>query len=540
MSARTRRDFLKQLGLAGGALAGASLLRSLAFAQTAARNVLFVSIDDLNDCPTPFGGHSGSITPNIAALAASGVVFQKAFCAGPYCGASRSSTLTGIAPYRSGLTFQENVMDPATEASVVAKLGLGSLLTIPRYFRSRGYQVWGGGKIYHGGFGEGPANVNYDENAWHEFYQTDFLEVARNVPGAKNYHDSRTWAQIQASEQARGDLPSMIGPDYSGPGEEAWMMDRQLAQWAVQKILAASTTPGAPFFLGVGFFRPHIAMYVPQRFYDLYPLDSIRVPNHRAQLDDLRDLPEYALRYLVNMDWTAYGATLADGSVSSDQYLLQNMAPMGGRVGDAQAIQAYLACVSFADDCLGQVLAALDHFGLRQSTIVVLWSDHGWFLGEKLSWKKFKMWEKAARVPLIISVPGGPTGNCSQVVSLLDLFPTLIELTGDSLPISGAQLNGKSLQPLVQNPNGAVPSFQITTQVVPDPPGLPPFHSVRTDRWRYIAYPPIPSALLSEELYDLQADPGETRNLMYWKPETYAPVASALRDILRGKIPGYV
>jgi hypothetical protein len=185
--------------------------------------------------------------------------------------------------------------------------------------------------------------------------------------------------------------------------------------------------------MALGFYRPHIAMYVPQRFYDLYPIQSIRVPDYREQLDDITGLPEFALRYLVNMDWTAYGATMPSGEMSSDHYLLTAMPTVAGRDGHAQAIQAYLASISFIDECLGQVI------------------------------------------------------------------PTLIDLTGGSVHgYAQHQLDGRSLKPLIYNP--------------------------------------LAGATLSEELYDHDADPGETRNLLYWEPDRYEPVRAQLAALLDSRV----
>jgi arylsulfatase A-like enzyme len=536
----SRRQFLKQVA---AATAVGALGSRRARGNGAPVNVVFVSIDDLNDFPAPFGGYAGIHTPSMNKLAAESVVFQKAFCAGPYCGASRSSTLTGAAPYRTGIIDNVNIMDPALLPGAISSLGQTDLFTVPRYFKALNYKTYGGGKIYHGGFGQGAANTAYDEAAWDEYFQTDFTEIASTFPGVRDYRDNRTIDQIMMGDAPPGDMPSMIAADYNTIDREVVMPDRKLAAWAVNKLINHELD-GSPFFMALGIFRPHIAMFVPQRFYDLYPLGSVYVPSYREQLNDQTDLPEFALRNLVNMDWTAYGATMPSGDPSSDQYLLQQMVTKDGRAGDAQCVQAYLASVSFADECLGHVLSALDQSGLRDNTIVVLWADHGWFLGEKLTWQKYKIWERVCRVPVMISVPGGARGNCNSVVSLLDLFPTLIDLTGGSVPSFAAhQLDGVSLRPLLEKPQCDIDTYAITTQSLAEvgtapPPGTPAtmFHSLRTSRWRYIAYPPIPGATLSEELYDLDADPGEKRNLLYWEPDRYEQVRQALANLLASRV----
>jgi arylsulfatase A-like enzyme len=213
------------------------------------------------------------------------------------------------------------------------------------------------------------------------------------------------------------------------------------------------------------------------------------------------------------------------------------------RSGHAQAIQAYLASITYVDECIGQVLAALDRSGLRQNTIVVLWSDHGWFLGEKLSWQKFKMWERASRVPLVISTPNGPRGNCFSPVSLLDVFPTLAELAHAPIPDAyKRQIDGRSLSSHLANPGAEYSTYAVTTQSIARTgdtgpgqpgPGTDIFHSIRTNRWRYTKYPDFPGAALSEELYDLRNDPGETRNLLFWEPDRHADVRATLAELLR-------
>lgn len=543
MSSSSRRQFMKQLAVGLGAAAGGGLIgsRKAHGGGGAPMNVLFVSIDDLNDFPAPFGGYPGIHTPYMNQLASQSVVFQKAYCAGPYCGASRSSTLTGAAPYRTGIIDNVNIMDPSLLPGALSRLGQPQLCTLPRYFQSLGYQTVGGGKIFHGGFGAGAANSYYDETAWTEYFNTDFMEIAKTFPGVRNYRENRTWQQVMMGDVAPGDMPSMIAADYNSFDQEVVMPDRKLAAWAANKLVNHQLD-SQPFFMALGFFRPHIAMYVPQRFYDLYPLSSVYVPDYREQLDDLTDLPEFALRNLLNMDWTGYGKTLPSGEVSSDHYLLQAMASKDGRDGQAQCVQAYLASITFADECLGHVLAALDQSGLRQNTVVVLWADHGWFLGEKLSWQKYKIWEPASRVPCMISVPNGPTGNCNSVVSLLDLYPTLVDLTGGTLPSYAAhQLDGRSLRPLLEQPQCDLDTFAVTTQSLAEtgtmPGGAPTmFHSLRTSRWRYIQYPPMSGATLSEELYDLDADPHEKRNLLYWEPDRYEGVRAALAAALHTRV----
>lgn len=374
------------------------------------------------------------------------------------------------------------------------------------------------------------------------------------------------------------DLANMLGADYNVFEQEAFMPDKKLAQWACQKLLFQKQNPGQPFFMAVGFLRPHVSMFVPQRFYDMYPLSSLRVPYYSEQLRDVSDLPDFALRYLINDGQLGVHKALyppgapAAAAVEPDSShtSLQNMAMKDGFDGHAQALQAYLASITFADECLGQLLSVLDKTGLADDTVVVLWSDHGWFLGEKLGWQKPKLWERVCRAPLIIAHPSYTPGNCDRIVSLLDLFPTLAALAPMTQPEAyfGSQLDGRSLEPLLKDASLRAPGAPgweerpaITTEVVVDftstanpsvcrpqplayggfekmPDGAcddaVPFFAVRDERYRYIQYPATPNTTFREELYDLVTDPDQTANLAFGTPP---PSIQAVLATMRARIP---
>lgn len=482
-------------------------------------NVLFLSIDDLNDFASPYGGYPGAVTPNLERLAARGVTFDCAYCSVPMCGGSRSATMSGVAPFRSGLHRQENILD--VEDQVLSRIGRSGLESIPRWFRGQGYRVLGGGKIFHAGFGAGEDSPgDYDQDVWEAYRHFDWSAVDPNY-------------RIVDGD---GRLPAMIGRAYDDPAEERNTPDRDLARWTADRLraLASEAASGAPFFLAAGFYRPHISWFVPSRYYDLYPLDSIRVPDFFAEEDDLLDLPPFAKRHLVEIERMAQTRDFPDSK--TDHYQLGRMPVRQGRRGQAQAIQAYLASMSYSDDCLGDVLDALEETGLAESTIVVLWSDHGWFLGEKLGWRKFKMWEPSARVPLIVSAPGGPEGaRTDAVASLLDLFPTLVDLVGDGELAGPPQgLDGRSLRPVIEDPDADFPSAAITSKAVRSAGGAL-IYTLRTSRYRYIMYPPD-SGALSEELYDLESDPDERTNLLYASWNEHATVRRTLRKMLMTRI----
>ncbi len=532
MNRKTRRDFLK----AASTVVSLPLLSQLPFlsamispskasALTTQPNVLFITIDDLNDFASPFGGYSQILTPNMERLAKQSLVFQNAHTPWPECSGARTSFMTGIAQYRSKMPGK--IFNISTDDGVKAALGINSLQTIPRYFKSKGYKTIGGGKLFHGGFGMTSADYGfYDQAAWDSYYNLNFSDIAFQFPGQPNYRDELVVDQATHSIPgiASSKISKMIGAYYNTPEQEAAMPDKLLAQWAEQQIKALSLAgTGQPFFMGIGFYRPHMAFYVPQRFYDMYPLELIRTQNFASQIDDLKDTPDFAIKNFLN----------------GDQEDLQSMLLKNNRNGAAQAIQAYLASISFVDECLGQLLSALQRYSLASNTMIVLTSDHGWFLGEKLGWRKFRLYDRATRIPMMISIPGGPIGNTNQIASSLDLFPTMIDYTGGLNTVSAdllKQLDGKSLKPLLDNPlNINTNSYAISTYI-DAAPSTTFYHSIRTSRWRYTAYPAIPGSRISEELFDLTNDVGETRNLMYWEPERYAAIRNSLRDILLNRV----
>jgi arylsulfatase A-like enzyme len=252
------------------------------------------------------------------------------------------------------------------------------------------------------------------------------------------------------------------------------MGDSQVANWICGQL---SREQDAPFFLGCGFYRPHLPWYVPQKYLDMFPLDSIELPNVKE--DDLDDIPQA-------------GVNMARPNGDHANVLRHKQWKM--------AVQGYLASIAFADECVGRVLDALDNGPHRDNTIIVMCSDHGWHLGEKLHWRKFALWEEATRNNLIVAAPGitEPGSTCGAPVNLIDIYPTLIDLCGLS---SNAVLEGESLLPLLSDPTLSRQRPALTTNGRNN-------HSLRSERWRYIRY-----ADGTEELYDHDNDEMEWRNL---------------------------
>ncbi len=413
-------------------------------------NVLFIAVDDLNDWIGVMGGNSQIRTPNFDRLARRGVLFSRAYCTAPACNPSRKSLLTGLRPSSSGLYYSSKQIRDV----------IPDVVTLPEHFKNNGYTVEGGGKIFHSGMN--------DEQSWDAYFERPRDPEPQRMPhiGVPSEHGFWRWQPLEK---------------YG----DADMADAQVVDWAQQFLKRQHEKP---FFLGVGFYRPHMPWHVPQKYFEQYPLDSIVLPTVKE--GDVKDLPAYAR-------WFAYERTGLHQMIQQrDEW--------------KRAVQAYLACISFTDAMLGQLLDALDRSPYLGNTVIVLWSDHGMHLGEKQHWTKWSLWEQATRSVLMISAPGFtvPKTECHRPVSLLDIYPTLVELCGLPMPApcpvpGGARisLEGESLLPLLRDPTAKRRQPAITTHGHLN-------HAIRTDKWRYIRYRDG-----SEELYDHATDPREWNNL---------------------------
>ncbi|MHB9027826.1 MAG: sulfatase [Candidatus Latescibacterota bacterium] len=439
----SRRNFLHTM-LAGSAAFLPGALEPSDASGAKQPNVLFIAVDDLNDWVGCLGGHPDSRTPNLDRLASRGMLFTKAYCPAPLCNPSRAALMTGIRPSTSGVYANAHRWrgSPALQNAV----------TIPQHFMAHGYEALGSGKIYHDSFPDPPS--------WQEYWPSktqpkpeDPLPEGRPLNGIPN--------------TAHFDWGPLNVPD----GE---MGDRQVADWVSGQL---GTRHERPFFLACGFFKPHLPWFVPPKYFDRFPAEKITLPYVKE--DDLADIPPA-------------GRKMARPEGDHANVL---------KYGQWQkAVQAYLASISFMDDCLGRVIDAFDKSPHRDNTIIILWSDHGWHLGEKLHWRKFSLWEEATRNVLLFAAPGitKPGQRCDATVNLIDIYPTLIDLCGLA---KKPELEGVSLLPLLRNPKAKWDLPALTTYGRNN-------HSVRSDRWRYIRY-----ADGSEELYDHYADDMEWTNL---------------------------
>ena len=437
----SRRAFLRSVG--GGA-ASMALASCALYAERkpAKPNVLFIAIDDLNDWIGCLGGHPDARTPNLDRLAKRGVLFTNAHCAAPACNPSRAALMTGILPSTSGVYHNSQPWRPAMQDAV----------TLPQHFMAHGYRAVGGGKIFHGGFPD-PAS-------WQEYFPSqkqnkppDPMPPNRPLNGIpRTAHFD--WGPVRVDDEEMGD----------------W----KVAEWARGEL---SKTHEKPFFLACGIFRPHLPWYVPEKYFKMFPPDKVTLP--KVQKTDLDDVPEL-------------GRKMARPEGDHAKVIKTN--------NWRNAVSGYLASMAFADACVGRVLEALDAGPYAGNTIIVLWGDHGWHLGEKLHWRKFTLWEEATRCPLMIVAPGAtaPGGVCARPVGLIDIYPTLVDLCGLG---PNEALEGTSLLPQLKDPGAASDGPALTTYGRLN-------HSLRSERWRYIRYRDG-----TEELYDHAGDEMEWTNL---------------------------
>ena len=421
-------------------------------------DVLFISIDDLNDWVGVLGGHPQALTPNMDALADRGILFTNAHAPAALCNPARTSVMLGLQPSTTGIY--------GNYPSWMEIEHLAELPNLPRLLRENGYETYGSGKLFHGHTFSPSGYLGYnDPSAWDAYYPS----VSRQIPDEIRPHV----------------IPANGNPltpyfDWSAVvADDRAMADGQVAAWAEERIGAAG---GEPRFVAAGIYRPHLPWYVPQRYLDMYPLEEIVLPE--VPPDDLNDVPRIGQQFL------------ADNSMAPME--LHQWVVDEGRW--KEGVQAYLASITFADAMVGRLVDALERTERADDTIIVLWSDHGWHLGEKHRWRKQTLWEEATRVPLIIVAPGvtTPGTRSARAVSLVDIYPTLAELTGIAAP---DDLDGVSLKPLLEDPDMAWDRAVLSTNEFGN-------HAVRSERYRYIRY-----FNGNEELYDHEEDPGEWANL---------------------------
>jgi arylsulfatase A-like enzyme len=424
-------------------------LASMAADAPAKPNILLIIADDLNNWIGPNKGHPQVKTPNLDKLAARGVTFQNAQASAPLCNPSRASFMSGQRPSTTGIYDNQQPAMPHLPRGVC----------LNDYVRKFGYTSLGAGKIYH--------YRQYREEDWDKvvFYQDDTLpnHGAKRRPGPFGY---------RMFTEGKPDA------EFNEQRAESELVDARSVSWCIDQLGQQKSN----FFMACGVHRPHTYWDVPKKYFDMYPLDSIKIP--AVLTNDLADVPPAGVAFAkpngVHQD-------ILKAGIWQDR------------------VRAYLAAISYADAQIGRLLDAVDKSKYRDNTIIIFVGDNGWHLGEKQHWAKSALWRRATNVPLIWVAPGVSKAgsSCDRAVDLTSIFPTVCELAGIPTP---KHAEGISIKPLLKDPSAKWKHPAVTTYRQNN-------HAICTDEWRYIRY-----ADGSEELYDQKADPNEWTNLAA-KPE---------------------
>jgi len=425
-------------------------------------NILFIAIDDLRPELGCFGAEKVK-SPNIDKLASEGTVFTRAYCQMSWCSPSRTSLLTGLYPANTG------VVDLKTHFRNV----IPEVKTLPQHFKENGYTTLGFGKIFHNDTAL-QDSLSWSRKAWlppGNPIQAYALEENLKVARANDAH--------KATATEKADVPDNAYPD----GQTT---DRALA--ALQEL----SNSGEPFFLGVGYYKPHLPFTAPAKYWDMYQKEDLALSN-------IRQLPENAPSYIFR-DWSEPGSyyDTPDNEPFSDSLSLH-------------LLHGYYACVSFIDAQVGRLVNELETLGMAQNTIIVLWGDHGFKLGEYSRWSKHSTMDIDTRVPLVVAVPwaGVKSTKVEGIVELVDLYPTLCELAGLSQPEQ--KHDGTSFARFTHSPNDVGKNYAYSTIIHDGMQG----HSLKTSHYRFTTWfhAENPKKMEIAELYDHVHDPDETKNL---------------------------
>ena len=452
-------------------------------------NVLFFAVDDLKPVLGCYGDKLVK-TPNIDRLAARGVVFDRAYCNQAVCAPSRNALLTGRRPTTLGIyDLGTNFRKAAPDA-----------VTLLQHFMANGYRAEGLGKIFHTGHGNTDDAASWSVPLFRE------KTIAYALP--ENRKSKTREEALFANEAISKDMTRGVPTEGADVADEGYP-DGRIAVEAVRRLRAAAEKPGEPFFMAVGFLKPHLPFCAPKKYWDLYDRAVFALPARRTPPDGA---PAFAP--------TNWGELRNYSDI-----------PETGPLGDDQARQllhGYHAATSYMDAQLGKVLDALDAAGLAEKTIIVLWGDHGWHLGDHGMWSKHTNYEQAARIPLIVAGPGLAKGRAAGLVESVDLYPTLAELAALPAP---AVADGRSFAPTLRDP--AVATKDAVLHCFPR--GERIGRALRTAQFRLVEWKvpgaPADSAIL--ELYDYENDPQETKNLAAEKPEVVAKLRAVLAEDFR-------
>ena len=444
-----------------------------AAAQQTKRNVLFIVSDDLNNSLGCYGAPVK--TPNLDRLAARGVRFDRAYCQYPLCGPSRASLMSGMRPDAIGVVTN----GPTVRAKVK------DVVTLPQLFRERGYFAARVGKIYHLGIPGGVGTPGPDDPlSWDHTFNPKGAEFATD--GEEHWPDRKDGQGFRY----------VIG---KGDGRE--QHDYQAADEAIRLL---HENKDKPFFLALGFIRPHVPLIAPQRDFERYPLEQIKLA--QVPTGDRDDIPALAFYQPNRID--------------------RGMTPQQCR----ESIRAYYASISFMDSQLGRVIDELEKLGLKDNTVITFVGDHGYLLGEHREWQKMALFEPVARVPMLIAAPGVEAGATRSIVEMIDLYPTIASLCGLAPPPTA---QGVSLKPILRDKEATVKPAAYTQVRRKTGEG----RSARTDRWRYTEWKANPDAkdpaiTDAAELYDHQSDPAELKNLA--GDPAHAQTVAEMKKLLAG------
>lgn len=422
-------------------------------------NVLFIAVDDLRPELGCYG-NSGVISPNIDQLALEGLLFERAYCQQAVCSPSRTSLLTGLRPDST------HVYDLQTHF----RSNLPDVVTLPQYFKQNGYHTEWWGKIFHAALLDSISwttqGMRYEpEDNWRAYVSEENIQIANNNKGS-----GPSFENVNV-------------PDNAYP-------DGKIADSAIEALIRLKKKD-QPFFLAVGFYKPHLPFNAPKKYWDLYNPEDIELPEHMYPPENV---PEIALTNWGEL--RSYSDIPKEGNLTTEKSI--------------QMIHGYRASVSYADAQVGRLLQALKNQGLDDNTLVILWGDHGWKLGEYGDWAKHTNFEIDARVPLIVRVPGMKSEGkkTEALVELVDLYPTLCEIAGLSMP---EHLQGISFAPLLNNSDLAWKKEAFSQY----PRGQVMGYSMRTERYRFTRWQKIkdPADVEAFELYDLHIDPNALVNI---------------------------
>ncbi|MDZ4798645.1 MAG: sulfatase [Bryobacteraceae bacterium] len=455
----SRRSFL-------AATAASTVLRA---APDKKLNVLFLAVDDMRPDLGAYGNKYVK-TPNLDKLASRGLTFLRAYCQQAVCSPSRTSLLTGRRPDTTKVY----------ELQTHFRKTIPNVVTLPEHFKKNGYVSTGMGKIFHGGLD--------DPQSWSIPWWGPGMPAKWNTEENKA-RSEKVWARLQESGLkigAAGGTRAQRGPAWvASELSDKELPDGKTADMAIE---ALSTLKDKPFFLAVGFVKPHLPFVAPKKYYDLYPKESVK---HTDYAPEPKGMP--ALAAHTNGELRSYSDIPEQGPIPEEKAL--------------ELIRGYYAALSFTDAQIGRVVDHLDKLGLRDNTVVIVWGDHGWHLGNHGLWHKHTNFERATHAPLIVSVPGTRGGRKSNaLVEFVDIYPSLAEICGLPKPEG---VEGASFKPLLDRPNRDWKAAAFSQY----PRGKAMGYSMRTDRYRYTEWITPGSTDTPAELYDYQTDPDESQNL---------------------------